>query len=217
MNKKTALIIVCWLTVLSGCVIYTEQEPLTQFYYQNPNKDLSTIGKVALVELANNSSYPTINSSITKALYQALQKKQFFSLSVIQEDHPGWHILQQKNNTSYTYKQISEIKKSLKCDAIIFGNVTEYHPYPHMTMGLCLKMIDLKDGQLIWAVEEVWDTSDKKTEYRIDRYFNTNTRSGLMPLHKELMAVSPIKFQKFVAYEIAETLKNNEVKFSKLH
>ena len=203
--------------VMSGCVIYTEQEPLSQFYYRNPNKDLSTIGRVALIELTNNSSHPKIHSSATLTLYEAIQKKQFFSLSIIDDNHPAWHSLQLDNNTAYSYQQLADIKKELKCDAIIFGTVTDYHPYPHMTIGLSLKLIDLRDGELVWAVEEIWDTSDKKTEYRIERYYNINTRSGLMPLHKELMAISPIKFQKFVSYEIAETLNNGEVKFSKLY
>jgi hypothetical protein len=212
MNKKTVLLVVVWLTLLPGCVIYTFQEPLNQFYYLNPNKDLSTIGKVALVELANNSSHPNISSSIIEALYQALQKKQLFSISIIMQDDPDWNSLQIESNASYSSKQLLAIKKTLKCDAILIGTITEYQPYPHMTMGLCLKLIDLNDGQLVWAVEEIWDTSDKKTEYRIERYFNINNRSDLTPLHKELMAVSPIKFQKFVAYEVAETLDNNEVK-----
>jgi hypothetical protein len=202
---------------MSGCVIYTEQEPLSQFYYRNPNVDFSTIGKVALIELTNDSSQPNINSSITLALYEAIQKKQLFSLSIIDDEHPAWRSLELDKKTSYSYQQLANIKKTLKCDAIILGTVTEYHPYPHMTMGLNLKLIDLRDGQLVWAVEEIWDTSDKRTEYRIERYYNTNTRSALMPFHKELMATSPIKFQKFVAYEIAETLNNNEVKFSKLY
>jgi hypothetical protein len=217
MNIKTLLILVFWLLTMSGCVIYTEQEPLSQFYYRNPNKDMSTIGKVALIKLTNESSQPKINSSITLALYEAIQKKQLFSLSIIDEEHPAWRSLQLDKNTSYSYQQLANIKKTLKCDAIILGTVTEYHPYPHMTIGLNLKLIDLRDGQLVWAVEEIWDTSDKKTEYRIERYYNKNTRSALMPLHKELMATSPIKFQKFVSYEIAETLNHNEVKFSKLH
>jgi hypothetical protein len=202
---------------MSGCVIYTEQEPLSQFYYRNPNKDFSTIGKVALVKLNNDSSHPKINSTATLTLYEAIQKKQLFSLSIIDEKHPAWQNVQLDTNATYSYQQLAYIKKTLKCDAIIFGTVTDYHPYPHMTIGLSLKLIDLRDGQLVWAVEEIWDTSDKKTEYRIERYYNKNTRSALMPLHKELMATSPIKFQKFVSYEIAETLNCNEVKFSKLY
>jgi hypothetical protein len=216
MNKKIKLIMTSLLMVISGCVVYTAPEPIAQFYYLNKNKDLGSIGKVALVQMQNNSTHPTIDISMTLALYQALQKKQLFSVSIIEHDNPDWHKLQLGNNTSYTNKQIVNIKKALKCDAVLIGKITEYHPFPHMTMALNLKMIDLSDGQLVWAVEEIWDTSDKDIEYRIERYFNMKNRSGLTPLHKELMAVSPIKFQKFVAYEIAETLGNNGVKYSKL-
>jgi len=210
------MILLSLLTV-SGCVIYTQQEPMTSFYYFNEKADLDDIGKVVLVELTNNSTNPTISSTMTETIYQALQKKQLFSISIMNKDDIEWERMQIDDITSYNYQKLAKIRKSLKCDAILFGTITEYHPYPHMTMGLRLKMINVKDGQLVWAVEDIWDTSDNKTEYRIERYFNLNSRSDLAPLHKELMTVSPIKFQKFVAYEVAQTLNNNEMKYSSLY
>ncbi|MFC1738777.1 hypothetical protein ACFL1G_07000 [Planctomycetota bacterium] len=110
-------------------------------------------------------------------------------------------------DTNYSFKQLLAIRKTLHCDAILLGTVTEYQPYPHMSMGLRLKLIDLNDGQLIWGLEQIWDTSDKTIENRIENYFSKRIRSDLTPLHQELMAISPIKFVKFVAYEVAETIQ----------
>ncbi|MHC4791708.1 MAG: hypothetical protein ACYS8Y_09780, partial [Planctomycetota bacterium] len=79
---------------LSGCQFYTAPLPLTNYYYLNPNKDLSAVGKVAIVELDNESSYPQISTDLTKALFQSIQKKQVFSLTVIHQNDPAWHSLQ---------------------------------------------------------------------------------------------------------------------------
>jgi hypothetical protein len=164
------------------------------------------IGRVALVELYNDSSYPQISADITEALYQALQKRQIFGLSVVRQTDPVWRSLQLNLNSTYTPDKLSAIHKKLKCNAVLTGTITEYRPYPHMTIGLRLKLIDLRDGQLIWAVEQIWDTADKTTETRIKKYFEAQIRAGYAPLREQLLTISPLNFIKFVTYEVAATI-----------
>jgi hypothetical protein len=97
-------------------------------------------------------------------------------------------------------------KKTLRCHAILVGTITEYQPYPHMMIGLHLKMINLDDGRLIWAFEQVWDTADKKTEYRIKKFLANQTQPVSANMDQRLVTVSSIKFLKFVAHEVALTL-----------
>jgi hypothetical protein len=75
-----------------------------------------------------------------------------------------------------------------------------------MAMGLQLKLIDLRDGQVVWAVEQIWDTADKATEERIKKYFEKQLRSGFSPLGEQLAAISSINFIRFVTYDATETL-----------
>jgi len=193
--------------LLSGCITYySGSAPAADYYYINPNKSLSTIGRVAIVELDNNSSYPTISSDVIEKLYQALQKKQIFGLTVVRQSDSLWRSLQLDLNSQYTLDQISAIHETLKCDAILLGTITEFRPYPHMIIGLRLKLLDLRDGQLLWALEQVWDSADKTTEYRIKDYFRSQKRSGYAPLQEQLASVSSLEFIKFVSYEVAETL-----------
>lgn len=189
-----------------GCQLYRTDIPAANYYYLNPDKDLSAIGRVAIVELDNNSSYPAIRADVTETLFQALQKKQLFGLTLVRQSDPAWRSLQLDMNPTYTLDQLLATHKTLKCDAILTGTITEYHPYPHLAIGLRLKLVDLTDGQLVWALEQIWDTADKTTQYRIKDYFHSQMRSGFAPLHEEVVAVSSLKFIKFVAYEVAVTL-----------
>jgi len=157
--------------------------------------------------LKNNSSYPEISSDVTKALFQTLQKKQVFGLAVLQQNDPRWRSLHVDLDSAYTLEELLSVQKTLKCDAILAGTVTEYQPYPHMIMGLQLKMLDLKDGQLIWALEQIWDSAYKTTEYRIKNYFKRQIRSGFAPLREDLVSVSPLTFIDFVCYEVGETIE----------
>lgn len=176
------------------------------YYYLNPHKNLPAIGTVVLVELDNDSSYPQISADMTQALFRALQKKQIFSVAVVRQTDPAWRSLQVDADSPHTLDQIAAMRRALKSNALLVGTVTTYQPYPHMTIGLRLKLVDLTDGQLLWAFEQVWDTTDKITEKRIKDYFHDQIRTGFAPQAEQLVVVSSLEFVKFVAYEVAQTM-----------
>jgi hypothetical protein len=201
--------------ILSACQFQRINPTMPEFYYLNPDKDLSSVGRAALVELNNDSGYPQIPTDVTEALFQSFQKRQLFSLAVVRQNDPAWRSLQlespyqtqsMKVPPTYSLEQLLSMRKTLKCDAVLIGTITQFKPYPHMVIGLRLKLVDLRDGRLLWALEQVWDSSDKATEYRIESYFQYQLRSGYAPLREQLVAVSPLEFIKFVAYEVAATL-----------
>ena len=205
MNVKTLLSL--QLILLSGCVNYVINESAPNSYYLNPEKDLKRIGRVAVIELVNNSSVHQISPNITDSLFQELQKKQVFGLTRVRQDDSVWRSLQLGVDTNYTFEELAQMRKVLKCDTILTGTITGFEPYPHLSIGLRLQLIDLTDGQLIWALEQVWDTTDKTIQNRIEYYYNP--RQLIFDdenLSGQLGSVSSLKFFKFVSYEITETL-----------
>ena len=199
------IILLLSAVILSGCRTHRASTPAANHAYRNPNKRFTTIGRVAIVELDNDSSYPEISNDVTGSLFQALQKRQIFGLTLVHQNDPSWRSLQLQQDSTYTLEKLLAIRETLKCDGLLLGTVTEYRPYPHMAVGLRLKLLDLRDGQLVWALEQVWDSADKTTEKRIKSYFKSEKRSGFAPLHENLAAVSPLEFIKFVSYEVAGT------------
>lgn len=208
-RHKTPVAIPSLLLVLllAGCQSYRTVVPAAAaYYYRNPDKNLSAVGRVALVELDNYSSYPHISADVTEAIFEALQKKQLFGLTVVHQSDTAWRGLQLDLDSTHTLEQLLSISKTLKCNAVLTGTVTEFKPYPHMVIGLRLKLVDLADGQLLWALEQVWDAADKTTENRIKKFFQSQMRSGFAPLPEQLVTVSPLSFIKFATYEVAATL-----------
>jgi len=209
-GQKVCLLfsVLCFLG-LAGCQRDTGCTGKADGFYLNPDRDLSTIGRGAIVELDNDSSYPEISADVTEALFLALQKKQLFGLTVVHRQDPAWRSLQLDLDSAYTLEQLSAIRRTLKCDAILAGTITEYRPYPHLTVGLRMKLIDVSSGELLWALEQVWDASAKATEGRIKKYFERQMRSGSATLREQLVTVSSLKFVGFVAYEVAETFNGD--------
>jgi hypothetical protein len=206
MNSPTRVLPYLLAFLISGCHSHEVSKPAADYYYLNPTKRLATIGRVAIVELENDSSYPEVSTDITGSLFRALQKRQVFGLTIVRRDDPSWRSLQLDGDSTYNLDQISAIRKELKCDGVLLGTITEFRPYPHMAVGLRLKLLDMRDGQLLWALEQIWDGADKAIEKRTKSYFKEQKGSGFAPLQEGLATVSPFEFIRFVSYEVAATL-----------
>lgn len=209
MNSKHLLIsIICCLTILTGCRLEpaAPREPANCFYLSD-DVDLTSVGRITFVELNRYSSYQTVAQDITDSLFQAVQKRQLFGVDIIRHNDHRWKSLQLNPDRSYSLEELSVVHKTIHNNAMIVGAVTQYQPYPRMTIGLRLKMIDLQSGDLIWAFEQVWDSSDQYTKEKIKRYFRSKQQTGSEELNEQLIERSSKKFIDFIAYEVAGTLK----------
>jgi hypothetical protein len=203
--KTTLLLSV--IVGLSGCAFdFDNQSAATKCYYRNPNKRISSMGRVAIVELSNETGYPAISTDVSETLYNQLQKRQVVGLFVVHQSDPLWKALELPPLPPYDLQRLADIRSSLKCDALLVGTVTEYKPYPHLTVGLRLKMIDLSDGQLVWGYEQIWDTADKTCEQRAEKYYRTQKNTDFSLLRKKLISASSIEFLKFILFEVSQTL-----------
>ena len=195
------------LALLCGCES-SSRGTMAGSYYLNRYEDLRELGRVTLAELDNASTYPEISRNTTMTLFLELQKKQVFSVTTVGRDDPAWRALQENLDSPQAMQALLAIRENCKCNGLLVGTVTEYRPYPRLAVGLRLKLLDLTDGQLLWGVEQVWDSTDRNVQKRIRAYFHKEIRSGssASPLPQELVGVSSLEFVKFAAYEVAQTL-----------
>lgn len=200
------VLLLIWLAgFLTGCA--SDKTITLNYCYLNPDKNLCALGRVALIELNNDTTYPQASSDITDALFQAIQKRQVFGLTAVRRNETLYQTLQISPNSAMTLEILSNAQKTLDCSAILVGTVTEYQPYPNLIICLRLKIIDLRDGQLVWALEQIWDGSDKTTRALIKEYYKSQARINSAGLAEKLVNVSPLEFMKFVGYEVAKTLR----------
>jgi hypothetical protein len=207
------LLLPLFAVIMTGCGSAKNKCPSTQAnYYLNPQKPISALGRVALIELANLSQRPEVSADATQALFEAIQKCNTFGLTVISRSDPACKGLLVEGNEQYSLDQLVLLRKNLKADAVLVGEVTQYYSYPRLAIGLRLRLIDLRDGSLIWATEQFWDSTDKQIENRIEAYFKAQIRSGFDPIEYRVAIVSPHMFLKFVAWEVSQTLYGRDNK-----
>lgn len=202
---KIKITMIFLLLMNSSCIIVGPIIPETGHYYLTHGYEFQHIAKVAVFEFQNYSNDMDISMKLTQAVTESLQKKHLFAVQAFELSDPAWQKLDLKPAPSYSTEELSVIREQLKVDAVLYGSVTRYHPYPHLMVGVHLKMVDLRSGKLLWAIEQIWDSTDKLVERRMKRFHKKYMRSNYGPMDWELLITSPRAFNKFVVYEIAET------------
>ena len=173
-----------------------------------PNDRLQHIQRVVFIELEGPPGYPQIAQGLTQELFQAIQVRQLFRMELLARGDKLYGDLPPINQDGCSFQDLSTLRKLLKCDVVLLGRVSQFQPHPHMRLGLDLKLLDVKSGKLLWAINHTWDTSDKLLQRRIDEYYEDNLARQYQPIDWRLALVSPRAFAKFIAFESAGTLPN---------
>ena len=206
LHKLKLLTAIVLLVPLAACTIVKPELTEPGHFYVNRYADMVTTNRVTIFEFDSDTTNPKYSANLTLAVTEALRKRHIFAISTLYHADPAWRNLNLSDTSSYSLQELATIRKQLKADAIIFGSITQYQPFPHLTAAIRLRMVDLRDGKLIWAIEQVWDSTDKRLEERMKVFFDHEMRSGYRPLDWRLILTSPRAFDKFVAFEIARTL-----------
>lgn len=104
---------------------------------------------------------------------------------------------------------LSSVKQETGCDAVLFSRLTRYHAYPPMAIGWNLKLVDLTDGQVWWAVDELFDLADahvvtalRRYELEHQKYYQANPKLA----DSRTALISPRRFATYTAAAMFSTL-----------
>jgi len=209
MVKNIILLMAAMLMAVSGCSVNLKKsEPIEPLkYYRYAGYKIKSIGRVVMFEMGNLSPNQQIGEEMTRAVSEEIQKKQIFGLETIYMKDPMWNSLNISADSDIPTKTLEEIQKRFKADAVIYGRIMHYRPYPRNSIGLTLKMVDCATGTVLWGIDSVWDSTDANTERRAKQFFDTEMRSGYGPEKSKIVILSPRIYNKFIAHEISQTLQ----------
>ncbi len=211
--KKTVLVVAAWIigALATGCGISQPKAiPPTGHFYLDKTADFSAVGRVVVAELENQNATPALGKTLTQALIDGVDKKHLFNVIPIYRLDSEWGSLTFDNLKSFTPQDMANVRKHLKADAMVYGTITRYRSYPQLLVALNLKMVDLRDGRLLWALADVWDSTDKNIELRIKEFYKNEMRTGYEPMNWQIVINSPNTFYKYVIYEVTATLPTNQ-------
>jgi hypothetical protein len=205
-SSRLAPALAAALVLAAGCGFNARKTSIG--YFLDAQALAASVHSATLLPLKNETGYPSITDGMTGALFQAVQGRQMFHLVVAgdgggdRDPAPGATDVR----GDFALKELARMRQAFGTDAVLVGAINQFHPYPRMKIGLYLRLVDLRDSRVLWAVDHVWDATDQETQRRIAYYFAEHKGEGYDPLNWQLTTVSPAVFQQFIAFEVASTL-----------
>jgi TolB-like protein len=177
-------------------------------YYLADYPSVACLGRVVFIELDAGPSSPQDADAMTAALHQSIQRRQLFHVRLLNRLDPECEDLPVEAGRVLVLEDMALIREQLGCDAVLLGSIRQFDVPPRMKIGLDLRLVDLRNGRILWAVDHIWDTTEEATVDRIRDWFECNLREAYGPANAKLVLMSPDLFRKFVAYEVGQTLRN---------
>ena len=100
---------------------------------------------------------------------------------------------------------LADLRSAFRCDAVMFGSVTGFEPYPDARLALRLWLIDLRSGKLLWGVDHAWQVSEPATAEKMRHYYDAACGAAGDDAVR-LAQMSPRAFGEFVAWDLARAL-----------
>ncbi len=190
----------------AGCVYPTGRgDHCPVAHYVDPQGELRQVGRVVLVPLSNETDYPSVADGMTEELFRAIQCRGLFHVEIAPPELAGIEP-PPDSGKAFTLEDLARMRHLLRTDAVLVGAVTQFQPHPRMQTGVYLRLLDLRDGRVLWAIDHVWDAADLATQDRMRYFYAWRADPGQGAHDWQLATVSPRAFQKFAAWEVAGTL-----------
>jgi hypothetical protein len=194
-----AMLLASWAAAGTGC----SHPPVTS-YLSSP-AELHRINRVAFLELQDEALRPKVAQEVTEEVFRALQDRRIFRVELVRATDSRYPSTA-RPGARFSISELKQLRETLDCDAILTGSLSSFQQHPRMQIGLRLTLLSVRDGRVVWSVDSVWDTRDREVEKRIEDYFEHEMASKYEPVEWRFGTVSASAFEKFVAYEVAQTL-----------
>ena len=174
--------------------------------YLDPRVDWSSVQRVVLMPMANHTAYPKIADEMQSNLAAELQRAGRFDIVVATQEDPGAKARDVFANGRFDEVELLRIARAHQAQAVLFGQVTQYHPYNPPRVGLSLLMIHPAEGIAIASAEGLWDARETETAAQAKQIYAQSLSWPQSVLNNDRVLESPDVFQRFVSHQIANSL-----------
>ena len=168
----------------------------------------ATMNRVAVLPSAHPEEDVAILTNFDNTIYSELTKNKLFELVRVDRAYLKKHFgFEQIDSTqSLPASMISRIFQDFGAQGVLFTDVTDYHPYRPIRVGLRSKLVDLRDGNIVWIFDDIFDASQPNVSAAAQRYARRSSTDRFPLDTAESMLQSPQRFTRYVMHETFATV-----------
>lgn len=195
----------CTLAV-GSCSFGQPHVPKTINSYLAEPADLANVRRIMVLPFAQEAGVQADCNKVRDAFVAELQKLRRFEVVPLPSDAREDDQL----NQSMAHGRLSTEAMVRLCnryalDGVFLGSVTAFRAYTPPHLGLRTQLISVHSGAPIWAVDAIYDSSDRTTIGDLRHYVEHNQRDDGNLHGWEMNLLSPAKFTHFVAHRFVGT------------
>ena len=212
---RLALMLWLWLVLFalslsSGCAHDRPPETMAAVapfqQYLDPRTDWSAIQRVVLMPLANQTAYPKVAEEMQTNLAAELQRAGRFDIVVATKEDAVAKARDIFSQGQFDEVELLRVAREYQAQAVLFGQVTQYHPYNPPRVGLSLLMIHPAEGIAVATSDGLWDAREIGTANQAKQLYGKSLSWPQSMIGVDRVLESPDVFQRFVSQQIAVSL-----------
>lgn len=206
MNRTIPLMACATALLMSSCQLARPARPKAINSYLAEPTDLANVRRIMVLPFNAEAGITVDNNKIRDAFVSELQKLRRFEVVPLSDAAREDDVL----NASIARGRISteamvELCDRYALDGLFVGSVTAWRPYTPPHLGLRTQLISVHSGSSIWAVDTIFDSSDRSTISDLQHYVDRTQRDDGNLHGWEMTLLSPSKFTNFVAHRCVGT------------
>ncbi len=145
------------------------------------------LGPVLFAELARRNSFEVVPVSIEEASQAS--------------GGGGWSADSALPNDFF-----DNLSRATGCDAVLFASLTVFQAYPPLRTGWKARLVDCRQHQTWWAVDEVFDAGSNPTAVAAEAFARNDMNLPDTLLTDSGVLQSPLRFGQYTANAVAGTI-----------
>ena len=105
----------------------------------------------------------------------------------------------------YRPETVLGIARRFQLDAILIGSVTDYQGFPPQRLAVSVDLVAADTGMVVWSAAVQLDASQARTRRAVENWARLHLGAE-EEQEWELILLSPRRFMRFVAFQVAELL-----------
>lgn len=198
-----------WLGLLAlaaSCQLASPPTPKVINSFLAEHADLANVRRIMVLPFAHEAGVTADCTKVRDAFVAELQKLRRFEVVPL----PTEAREDEELNFSLSRGRLSTDAMVRLCnryslDGLFVGSVTSWRPYTPPHLGLRTQLLSVHSGAPVWAVDAIYDASDRTTISDLRHYAETTQRDDGNLHGWELNLLAPTKFTSYVAHRCVGT------------
>lgn len=178
----------------------------TNFYQRGPMP--ISVRRVALLPLYSSEWNHVDLTGLQQAFAAELGKHDQFEVVAVSPErvHRIFGSEQITSVEPIAADEFEALVREVGADAILFTDLTAYHPYRPLVMGVRCKLVESASADILWSFDTVFDSGNPTVSTAARRYHLDESAPPYPLQNSSSILQSPLRYTKYVADAVFATL-----------